>query len=1068
MALNWKVISQRNWLKGLQATFSRFSQPQGILTRLSNLLYDRRGGLRTTDGSQVFSKASNTGFDAYGEIPELVLYSPSGVTPYYIGLRQLASALSAPSAPSLTAMQVGGTISSASITSGVATITTTANHNLPAGGRANAGAVLVQSGNSNPQFNISVPWTDITVTGPTTYTYPTNLANQTGTGGTVGTQLGAGTYEYETTASDGVGGETPASGFVTVSVAGANNAVKVTIPASANAVGYNVYGRTNGGPLYQLNAAGPYPDEIVGATFYDFGGAAPGTNIPPGDNTSQALIAQILLDPLFGTVLGTFPAYYAPAEGGIPGAIAGPSALANASAATAQGGIIGQTCPLPQLVQFANKIILALGNGYAPQEYIDGTPSSGSGSLTPTNPPPVSASAVQNGSGSTTDNSSAISGFPSLAVTSSQISVSVTAQGTVVSGGSGAGGNVLIQVSVDGGGTWTTEYGVSTSFGPQQINLTIPSGLTNLNQLQIRCQALAFSGPTSYGSADGSITACVVSVGSSTSAGSIVAVSNTYSGNYTDWQASVAWNQGDIIHDTVTNGLFKATQAGTSAATRPSFTNTLNTLTPEVSPGTVVWQCIAASATGTPLRGAACAIVYSGSLWIANTWPVTTNDLLDGPCCIKMSDSNNPESWNPANVAFLDKDDGDWITALATYTIAEAGITPTGSLVIFKNFSTYQLTGVFGSTNLTIQKAQSDMGCIAGRSVQFMPGFGIMRLGHLGFAWFDGVRDRLASEAIRPYLFGGEDDITPIDWTYAFLSKGAQAADPPMYICACPVGITVLSGVTVSSPGSTNPLYVRVIKYTLGTNGQYTETAATVEVEVLFDNQAAVTVVTPAAVTGVKYRIFAGYAAGAENQYLEATSFNGTYVISSANGWLPGFSAYGMGGLSRLFCYDLVQKAWAILDLPFPISAIKQIRSPGTVPITVAAGAEDASVRRFFSGDATWDTGDEIDWSFTGAEIFQEGGSASLFYRRVVIRGKGDLGASVSVTLNLAGAAQTPTTAVPFKLGGTQWQLRVDIMKQAENANATVSGSGPARINLESMDWHVKAKASGAPVSIQK
>jgi hypothetical protein len=163
-----------------------------------------------------------------------------------------------------------------------------------------------------------------------------------------------------------------------------------------------------------------------------------------------------------------------------------------------------------------------------------------------------------------------------------------------------------------------------------------------------------------------------------------------------------------------------------------------------------------------------------------------------------MSDSNNPNSWTNANSAFLGKDDGTQITGMATFTIAESGIIPTGSLVVFKEYNTYQITGVFGSSNFSIQQAQTDMGCIAPGTIQFVPGFGIVRLTHLGWAVFDGVRDRLLSEELRPYLFldtsqqylgasgSSSTDISSLDWAYAYRCAGFQTSTPALYCAIYP------------------------------------------------------------------------------------------------------------------------------------------------------------------------------------------------------------------------------------------------------------------------------------------
>lgn len=931
MALDWKVISQRNWVKGLQATFSRFSQPQGIITRLSNLLYDIRGGLRTTDGSLIFSQIADA-TDTEGPITELTLYSPAGQSPYYVGIMKSQSSQIATPVPSaLVFLEVGGNISTAVRLNNVTTITFSGPHNLVA--NSNSQGQLVQSSITDSSFNVTVPFSSITITAPDSYSYPDVGVDANGTGGAMTTGLAGNiatgqNYTYFVTASDGQGGETPISAPVAGSSGAPKNAITISWAAVPTAVGYNVYGRIFGS-IGQLNQSGNQATGLItGTSFVDLGGVPFAAGTLPSVNTTQTTVVYRMDAPTFSDVLGVFPGYFSPPLGAIPGASGSPTASAGAGA-SAQGGVVGATQPLPQIVQFSNKLIFALGNGFAPQEYLDPN-----------------------------------------------------------SGGTGA----------------------------------------------------------------------------------IIAVGNTFTADYTDWQASVAFNQGDTIKDSVSGGIFVAQQAGTTGATRPTFNNTLNALTPELSPGTVVWKCTAVSFQGTPLRGAAHAIVYAGSLWTANTFPTTTSDQLDGPNCIKMSDVNNSESWNPANIAFLNKDDGDQIVSLATYTIAEAGISPTGSLVIFKNFSTYQITGVFGAADLTIQQAQTDMGNVAGRSTQFIPGFGIMRLTHLGFAYFNGVGDKLTSEEIRPYLFGGQSDITEIDWNYAYLSKGAQAANPPMYLAACPVTPPVLAGVTLASASvGTSPLFLRVEQLVLQNDGTtWIPVSVTPEVQVTYSAPAQFVITTPIAQTGIKYRAFAGFVPGGQNVYVEAPSFTADTI--TVNTMTPGFPSLGTGGLTRIFAYDLVMKEWAIVDLPFPISAVKQIRSPGTIPITVAGGASDGALRRLFAGDQTWDTGGQVEWSFRTGELFQQGGSAKVFYRRLVLRGSNALNSILNVTINLEGVDYLMATGPgkQIRKKSTQWQMSVDIMKDAENANAQISGSGPAQIQIESMDWYVKAKASGGPLSIQK
>lgn len=927
----WKTVSQRNFLKGLQATYSRFSQPGAILTRMSNMLYDRRGGVRTTDGSGVFTQHNGQIQTSDGPITDITLYSPPGQNPYYVGIQRSASTQQGlPSGLTGTPITVGGAIANATRVGGMVTLQTTAAHNLAALAPDNnlpfnPGFLVV--GGTGTDFDGSIPYNQIAIVNATTIRYPQPGVNGTSIigVGTLGTRLPAGTFFFTVTACDGAGGETPgqAAGPISVTVTAPNNAIVFNWTAGTSDSLYSLY-ETLGINAGRLTPGPGAAQTIPGTSFVYLGaGVGVGSAVPPATNTTETCAVYRMDSPNYSLQLATVPPYVVPLIGGPPGTGsggAGPGVGPGGSTGpTPQGGIPGGTSPLPQMAQFTGRLALALGNGFGPQQYTD--------------------------------------------------------------------------PSIDG-----------TGFEP---------------------------------------------------------ITNAFSSQYPNWQASVAWNQGDQIKDPTTGGIFQALQSGTSGAASPAFNNVLNATTAD---NTVLWKCIATKITPTPLRGAANAIVYAGSLWLGNTWPTTTTDLLDGPNVLKMSDVNTLTSWNPLNIAFIAKDDGDQITAMGTFTIAESGISPTGSLVLFKNFSTFQVTGVFGASDFAIQQAQTDLGCVAPRTLQFVPGYGLMRLTHLGFAYFNGVADKLESEPIRPYLFGGQNDIQPVDWNYAYFSKGAQAANPPMYVCAVPVLAPVLQGATVvhQAAGSASLLYAKVTQLTLE-NGVWVETSIFGEITINGANQNVIAT-TPAAVSGIQYRVYLGLAPNEENVYAQAASFNNTLLNYGT--MTPGVPTIGNGSLRRLICYDLVQRAWAIIDLPFAISALKQVRAPGSIPLTIAGGYSDGQVRRLFAGDANWDTGALVLWSVTPGEVFQEGGSGKVFYRRVTIRGQETLSSSIKVAVTIGGIPGTAVTAQQNNLGMDQWLFRVDILKDGFNANATVSGSGP--ISIESIDWQVKPKPSSGPVSIQK
>ena len=560
------------------------------------------------------------------------------------------------------------------------------------------------------------------------------------------------------------------------------------------------------------------------------------------------------------------------------------------------------------------------------------------------------------------------------------------------------------------------------------------------------------------------------------------AISNTFQAAYPNWVASTQYVggginpgpnfNGDVILPLTNNAggyIFQCTQGGTSGTGNPTFPQFMGG---NVADNNVIWHNSGQKGTVPAPRGAAHGIVYAGSLWLANTSPSTTTDQLDGPCVLKMSDVDNPNSWNPLNVAFIGKDDGTQITGLAAFTIAETGIAPVGSMVVFKDFDTYQVVGVFGATDFSIQKAQTDLGCIAPRSIQFLPGFGVARLTHLGVAIFDGVRDRLISEDIRPYLFGGESDITPLDWNFAYFSKGAQAAVPPMYVLAIPIQLGL--PVTVPTPDiavypyptSTLPVGNYFIKVTIFLGS--TESAVCAE-QGPFSVGAGQAIVVynnyfPVGIT--KWRIYFGTATGMENQYIDV-------IAPLTAGFLtaPGTSGYpasGNGGLTRLLCYDMVLKSWTIVDLPWPISVLKQFRAEGTIPITVSGGFSDLTIRRLLAQDPDWDD-TPITWLVRTPEVFGKYTNQRSLFRRLTIRGISTGDPLIKVTISYDGGSVAQQAGRFYQLGSGYFELQIDLLNVAMSAHANITGtSNSATLPLEihAFDWEVQPRIPGIPVSI--
>ena len=423
-------------------------------------------------------------------------------------------------------------------------------------------------------------------------------------------------------------------------------------------------------------------------------------------------------------------------------------------------------------------------------------------------------------------------------------------------------------------------------------------------------------------------------------------ITNGYVVSYPSWAASTAFQLDDLVLPASPNGYYyQCTQAGVSGSTPPTWPTQTNQV---VNDGTVQWTCMG-STTATALRGAAHAVVYAGFLWLWNTYPATTTDNLDGPSCLKMSTLQNAGNYDPLNVAFVDKDNGDQGMGMSVFSISEAGIAPTNNLVLFKSSKSYVVAGVFGASNFSIQRIQTDMGCIAPRSIQFVPGLGIVRLSHLGFATTDGISDRDISEEVRPYLFGGDPTITPVDLAYMPYAQACQTANPPMYIC--------------------------------------------------------------------------------------------------------GMSRFNNGGaINTLFCYDLVQLCWTVIDLPFNIYSMSQIRSGPTgifvLYPTQLAGFSDGIVRNWQYGDQLWDTGAGVEWSFKTPEVYSAGGADVFFLRKIRVRGVkiADYPGSGNPTLTLVRQGTVAPAPLPltrfFSFGNGQFNMEKQVNERLMNVASIVGGFG--------------------------
>ena len=377
---------------------------------------------------------------------------------------------------------------------------------------------------------------------------------------------------------------------------------------------------------------------------------------------------------------------------------------------------------------------------------------------------------------------------------------------------------------------------------------------------------------------------------------------------------------------------------------------------------------ITASGGQTVPPGAKHLAFHLGSLWLWNTNAATTP--LDGPSSLRMSDPNNFNSWPNANQTFVSKDDGQVGMGMSTYTIVETGISPTATLVLFKDRSAYQFTGVLGSAVASLQRIKTDMGCIAPRTIQFCSGYGIVRLTHKGFSLYNGVDDKLISEEIRPFILG-HDDILSCNFGVIDTAWAVQAQNPPLYICAAPV-------------------------------------------------------------------------AGA--------------------------------GLSRIFVFDLVRRAWTICDYPIDISSLTLYTTSTTQPAVRAGATTHGWVISLFAGDTT-DNGVPIDWSFRSRSFFVKSFMQPTYWRRGILDVQVTGPQPVTMTTTLGAIATTPSstrTYLPlmnvgalygsgiygtsrYSVGNvTDQRQSFDIMRTAPTLYVDVTGTGNVRIR--GLEFHIVSK----------
>lgn len=672
--------------------------------------------------------------------------------------------------------------------------------------------------------------------------------------------------------------------------------------------------------------------------------------------------------------------------------------------ATVNGGIVNLLSPVPQMLQFTNRMILALGNGFPPYYAPDG-------SGTPTNPGFQSTAGI---SGTPPSGSiSLLNSGPEWTL------VSITVDS---SNGHGLQPGSLMTLTPPGSTTSYVGYVTSITQGskisgtggilpppaPQPPNPTIPDpNNPAVYNPSTTFQVHLFAGFFPYFSTPVPTSGTIQETASP--------LPNNYQVAFPFWAPGIYIGKGDIyvpLHQPTQTGggvYLQCTQAGSTGGVEPTWPNPdlriLQTNQPGIfpikniidyvpsgalaigatagptvvpPPGGAIWEEVGyLNSLHLPLPGAAHIAVYSSCLFAFNTYIHNTTGTsatptggptigIDGPTSIRQSDVNNPFSWNPANQAFLDKDDGSEGMGLGTFTIAAVGIPPQGALFAFKNYTTYEIAGLFGA-GINISRVKTERGCTAPRTIKFIPTYGVGRMTHLGISIVDGVNDTLLSDPIRPYLFLVNDsivgDINFIDPAWMPLCYADLTANPAMYVMLAPVGN-------------------------------------------------------------------------------DGNSF---------------------GMLTRGFAWDITSKGWSIIDYPFSLSTISQATLAYLPPPTILTGFQDGLIQRWQYGDVDWLMASPeqtvVSWSYRTPVTASKNPDQRVFVQEVSIKGVNShqLG-PIFVAPNLDGVYYPPRQAalMQFRTGGKDFLSVASIMLTGQRFYADISGTGGVEIDGD--NFHIVPK----------
>jgi hypothetical protein len=172
------------------------------------------------------------------------------------------------------------------------------------------------------------------------------------------------------------------------------------------------------------------------------------------------------------------------------------------------------------------------------------------------------------------------------------------------------------------------------------------------------------------------------------------------------------------------------------------------------------------------------------------------------------------------------------------------------------------------------------------------------------------------------------------------------------------------------------------------------------------------------------------------------------------------------GALTRIFCYDLVLKAWAApVDLPFAIASAAQFRTTVANPVTIFGGFSDGLLSRWQAGDQLWDVGatgarspSQVSWSVKVPEVFAQNIEQELNCNRIAIKGIATSSSGKITVTPVVNGKNKPSKPYKIPVSG-DFTVFSSFMLDGERFSAIIAGSG--QLELSRPTFHITAKEVG-------